>query len=206
MRPLTREVRRILGPPIPRTEDRTASPEAPPKHLARRLGSPEMPTGIIHPFWIEALKEAASEILNAGFVVVSLVATPKGLPVANGRARRLAIHSVGGFVMVCPSDRLGHQVKPRGTVHQSCIPGRGYALLQRGGTGSAPSDRPKCPNSTATPLPHLPPKAKRRCVPTRGSIRGRADRHVPAMGVASAHVPETLRASCLAAGVAAPRP
>src|SRR4051794_14474471 len=66
MRPLTREVRRILGPPIPRTENRTASPEAPPKHLARHLGSPEMPTGIIHPFWIEALKEAASEIPECG--------------------------------------------------------------------------------------------------------------------------------------------
>ena len=131
MRPLTREVRRILGPPIPRTEDRTASPEAPPKHLARRLGSPEMPTGIIHPFWIQALKEAASEILDAGFVVVSLVATPKGLPAANGHARCLAIPLRGRLVMVCPSDRLGHQVKPRGTVHQRSIPSRGYALLQR---------------------------------------------------------------------------
>ena len=96
-----------------------------------------MPTGIIHPFWIEALKEAASEILNAGFVVVSLVATPKGPPAANGHSRRLAIPLRGRLVVVCPSDRFGHQVKPRGTVHQRSIPGRGYALLQSGRTDSA---------------------------------------------------------------------
>ena len=64
------------------------------------------------------------------------MATPKGLPAANGHPRRLAIPLRGTLVIACPSDSFGHQVEQRRTVHQRSIPGCRYALLQRGRSGS----------------------------------------------------------------------
>jgi hypothetical protein len=85
---------------------RTAAglPEVPPEHLARRLGSPDMPARFVHPFWIESLNEATSEITDARLVAAGVVATPKGPPTANGHLRRLAIPVRRRFVIRRPSD------------------------------------------------------------------------------------------------------
>lgn len=72
-----------------------------------------MPIGFVHTFWIESLKQAASEIPDACFVVVSLVAMAKGLPPVDRHLRRLAIPFWSRIVILCPSDGFGDQVQQR---------------------------------------------------------------------------------------------
>jgi hypothetical protein len=96
-----------------------------PKHFARGPSSPDMPAGFIHPFWIELLKEAASQIMDTDFVAVSLAATAEGLPAANGHPRRVAIPLRRRLVIPSPSDSFGHQFVQLCTVHQRSIPGCG---------------------------------------------------------------------------------
>ena len=90
-----------------------------------------MPTGVVHPFWIESLEEAACQIANARVVVVSPVATAEGPPAANGHLRGLAIPLCMGIVSLCPRDGFGDQVEESLTAHHRKYCGSRHALPRR---------------------------------------------------------------------------